>query len=607
MCGIVGYTGKNNAVPYLIGGLDKLEYRGYDSTGIAVAAKSGIETYKRAGRLSELKKALPETLFSFAGIGHTRWATHGAPLTVNAHPHVSAGGMFAVVHNGIIENCAAIRAELEKCGMHHVSQTDTETVAHLLEKEYDGDVLSTLISVCGRLEGSYALAVICKEHPDKIYCAKKDNPLALAVGENETFVASDITAVLDYTRDIYKMNDGEFAVASPDGIMLFDKDKNELAFNAQTVPWSAQTAQKDGFSHFMLKEIHEQPDAVKATVNSYLHGNEVNFDEVDLTENELKTVDRICIVACGSAYHVGVAAKYIFEKTLKIPTVAEIASEFRYSEPLLSNNSLVVIISQSGETADTLAALRLAKKKGARTVSVVNVVSSTIAQESDGVIYTKAGPEIAVATTKAYSAQLAVTYLFAAYFGKIKGTLSAEEYSQLVYAVKALPEKIKAAIEMSQAECENLSRLFVNEQSLFFIGRNLDYAGAMEASLKLKEISYIHSEALAAGELKHGTISLIEKGTLVVALCCHNASFAKTLSNIKEVKARGAVVICVTDNLAMLPDDCADYVVKTPRVHPLLTVSTEIVPMQFLSFYTALGRGCDIDKPKNLAKSVTVE
>lgn len=609
MCGIVGFTGKNQAVPYLIDGLHKLEYRGYDSAGVAVIENGKIETVKSAGRLKNLEEKLSQRteLLSACGIGHTRWATHGEPNDENAHPHPSENGIFCIVHNGIIENFHEIKEHLQTEGVHFYSETDTEVISQLLEKNYNGDVLRAIRETTSALEGSFALAILFRDEPGKVYVTRRSSPLILGKSEEGAFIASDVTAMLKYTKDIYKLSDDEIAVAEKNKITFYDRYGSVAHPECEHITWSVEDAEKGGFDCFMLKEITEQPRAVDETVRPRIKDGKVVFEGINFTKQDLLNTDKIYIVACGSAYHVGVVGKYIIEKMTRIPCEADIASEFRYRDPILDEKKLVIIISQSGETADTLAALRLAKEHSARTLSIVNVVGSTIANESEYVIYTHAGPEIAVATTKAYSAQLAVIYLITAYFAQTLERLTGEERDEFINEIVQLPNKIQQTLDFSQKSVQNLSKLFEHCEHAYFIGRNLDYAGAMEASLKLKEISYIHSEAYGAGELKHGTISLIEPGTAVIALCCNDSVFKKTLSNIKEVRARGASVIAVTTQKHKKEITDAHDVIVIPDCAPELAPSLEVIPMQLLSYHAAKRRGCDVDKPRNLAKSVTVE
>ena len=610
MCGIIGYIGENNAVPYLTDGLKKLEYRGYDSAGIALIEPSGIDVIKTKGRLADLIRIISSHQPSAAtvGIGHTRWATHGEPNDINSHPHVSRNGLFAVVHNGIIENYADLRKSLEKDGFVFVSQTDTEAVAHLLEKNYNGDPLEAVAKTTGMLEGAYALAILCVDFPDRIFCTRKASPLVFGQSSEGNFVASDMTAILKYTNEIYKLKSREIAVLEKDKISFYDENAISIIKQSEHISWSVEDAEKDGYEHFMFKEIMQQPQALRDTIHPRIKaGREIVFDGIKLSESMIRQCKKIYIAACGSAYHVGLVGKYVIEKLTRIPTETDIASEFRYREPIIDENTVVIIISQSGETADTLAALRTAKEKGAHVISIVNVVGSSIASESDDVLYTWAGPEIAVATTKAYSTQLAVLYLLAAYIANKNGKISDEYLMAFIEKIEALPSQLEVVLENCDGQAKELAKLFESLEHAYFIGRNIDYAAAMEASLKMKEISYIHSEAYAAGELKHGTISLIEKGTLVVALMANDEVFAKTLSNIKEVKARGARVLIVTTKKHENEVSDMDFGFILPDIDPLLAASTQVIPMQLLSYYTSKLRGCDIDKPRNLAKSVTVE
>lgn len=608
MCGIVGYVGNEQAAPVLLKGLEKLEYRGYDSAGVAVYDGTSIQVVKTKGRLKNLEDRIHggADLSGTVGIGHTRWATHGKPSDENAHPHVSGSGRFAVVHNGIIENYAALKEALIGKGYSFVSETDTEVVAQLLEDCYHGDLLSAVAETIGRLEGSYALGILCRDEPDRIVAVRKDSPLIIGLGRGENFIASDIPAILSRTREIYRLNEKEIAVIKKDGVEVYDAEKNPVAKEPCHIDWDVSSAEKGGFEHFMAKEIMEQPTAVRNTISPRIKNGRIVLDDIVLTEEQIRSFQKIFIVACGSAYHVGVVAKYVLEQYTGIPVEVDFASEFRYRSPIIDKNVLVLVISQSGETADTLAALREAKRLGARTISIVNVVGSSIANDSDDVIYTWAGPEIAVATTKAYSTQLAVVYLLAVYIADKLGKLSEREYSDYIAELQALPDKIARALEDREHVREAASR-FCKSEDIFFIGRNLDYAMSLEGSLKLKEISYIHSEAYAAGELKHGTISLIEEGTLVVALATQGRLFDKMMSNVKEVKARGAVVLgLTTEDRGRIEKetDCAFYI---PKTCDMMLPSLAVVPLQMFAYYIASLKGCDIDKPRNLAKSVTVE
>ena len=608
MCGIVGYTGEVQAAPVLLKGLEKLEYRGYDSAGIAVYDGAGIRVAKAKGRLQVLRDLTQDgsLIHGTIGIGHTRWATHGAPSDVNSHPQVSDSGKFAVVHNGIIENYLELKEKLIKKGVTFVSETDTEVVAQLLEYYYKGDILDAMIQVLRRVEGSYALGVLCADAPDQIVAVRKDSPLIVGLGQGENFIASDVPAILNHTRDIYRLDDDEIVVLKKDSVQVFNMDKEPVEKKVTHVEWDISAAEKGGYEHFMAKEIMEQPKAVRDTISPRLRGGRVVFDEISLTPEQIRSFSKIFIVACGSAYHVGVVAKYVLEQTLRIPVEVDVASEFRYRSPILGPDTLVLVISQSGETADTLAALREAMRLGAYTLSIVNVVGSTIANESDDVIYTWAGPEIAVATTKAYSTQLVVVYLLSIYLGDLLGRISLEEYKSYIGELEALPDKITKILEHKD-NIQYLASKFFNVRDVFFIGRNLDYAMSLEGSLKLKEISYIHSDAYAAGELKHGTISLIEDGTLVVALATQKRLFEKMASNIKEVKARGAVVLGVTTEDQKQIEKEADYVFYIPDACPMMLPSLAVIPLQLFAYYVSSMKGCDIDKPRNLAKSVTVE
>lgn len=608
MCGIVGYIGDDQAAPILLTGLEKLEYRGYDSAGVAVYDGTSLQVVKAKGRLKILSgmidggKDLPGTV----GIGHTRWATHGRPSDINSHPQVSDSGKFAVVHNGIIENYLALKDYLISKGVKFVSETDTEVVAQLLEYYYKGDILDAVIKVIQKVEGSYALGIICEEQPDQLVAVRKDSPLIVGLGKDENFIASDVPAILNKTRDIYRLNDNEIVVLKRDSVMVYNLDKEIVPKEPSHIEWDISAAEKGGYQHFMAKEIMEQPKAVRDTISPRIKNGKIVLDNITLTAEQIKGFSKICIIACGSAYHVGVVAKYVIEKVARIPVEVDVASEFRYREPIIDESILVLVISQSGETADTLAAMREAKRLGARTISIVNVVGSSIANDSDDVIYTWAGPEIAVATTKAYSTQLSVVYLLAIYFADKLGILTPEEYAFYVSELQSIPEKITEILS-SKEHVQYLASKFFNAKDIFFIGRNLDYAMSLEGSLKLKEISYIHSEAYAAGELKHGTISLIEEGTLVVALATQQKLFDKMMSNVKEVKARGAVVLgLTTENNTKISQEADDFI-YIPQICDIMLPSLAVIPLQLFSYYVASMKGCDIDKPRNLAKSVTVE
>ena len=609
MCGIIGYAGNRQAAPVLLDGLSKLEYRGYDSAGIAVFSGNGeINVKKSRGRLSILSEMTKggENVPGTIGIGHTRWATHGEPSDVNSHPHVSNSGRFAVVHNGIIENYIHLKNKLIKKGVEFVSDTDTEVVAHLIEYYYKGNMLEAIGKVIHRLEGSYALGVMSAEEPDRFYAVRKSSPMIVGLGKEESFVASDVTAILNYTRDIYYLEDNEIVMLAGGKVTVFNTDGEEIEKEVKRVDWDVSSAEKGGYEHFMMKEIEEQPKALAETINPRIQNGEIVFEGVSLTEEDIKNINKIYIIACGSAYHAGVVGKYNIEKLCRIPVETVIASEFRYSDPIITDRDLAIIISQSGETADTLAALKEAKGKGARTLAIVNVVGSTIANEADDVIYTWAGPEIAVATTKAYSTQLSVMYLLCVYMAGKSGAIDDARYKSLVSELQKLPSNVEKVL-LHKDKVQYLASKFYNCHSIFFIGRNLDFAVSLEGSLKLKEISYIHSEAYAAGELKHGTISLVEDGTLVVALANSESLFEKTLSNIKEVKARGAVVLGLTKETAQDKESVGDYVIELPCTDDMFMPSLAVVPLQLFGYYVASLKGCDIDKPRNLAKSVTVE
>ena len=613
MCGIVGYAGTEQAAPILLDGLERLEYRGYDSAGIAVLSEEkGLQLRKTKGRLKVLSALVDggKALEGRMGIGHTRWATHGEPNDVNSHPHLSQNGQIAVVHNGIIENYLEIKEFLVSKGVHFCSDTDTEVVAQLLEYFYlqnGGNIMAAVYTVLDRIEGAYALGILCKDLPDSFIAARKDAPLLLGYGENCKFIASDVTAIIKHTRDVSYMEDGEVAVVSAGEIKVYDALSQPVEKEHSFIDWDVSAAEKGGYAHFMFKEIMEQPEAVRKTVSPRLKDGRVCFEELSLSEDYIRGLKKIFIVACGSSYHVGVVAKYNMERLLRRPVDVMLASEFRYADPLVDQDTLVIVISQSGETLDTMAALREAKKLGARILSVVNVVGSSIARESDDVLYTWAGPEIAVATTKAYSTQLVLLDMLGLYFADIIGSVSKEEYARLAEELQALPTKMEKVLENTE-EIKYLASRYFNHASVFYIGRNLDYALGLEGSLKLKEISYIHSEAYASGELKHGTISLIEDGTLVVALGTYTPLFDKALSNIIEVKARGAdIVALTTESRRGDMEKTVENVLTVPDTHIILQPSLGIVPLQLFAYYVALQRGCDIDKPRNLAKSVTVE
>lgn len=605
MCGIVGFVGESDATPILIEGLRRLEYRGYDSAGIAVKGDE-ITIVKEKGRIDNLVSRIDEVNPKGSmGIGHTRWATHGVPDKINAHPHKSMNGVVTLVHNGIIENYMELKNDLIAKGYEFKSQTDTEVIAGLYDSLFDGNALNTLIKTAEKLEGSYAVAMIVKGYDDKVYAMKKDSPLIVGKGNGENYLASDIPAILPYTRDCYIVNDGEFIEISKNSIKVFDKDANEKEVKIQTINLSIDAAEKGGYDYFMAKEIFEQPKAVKDTVSPLIKDGKIQLP-FKFPENFVKNLNKIYIVACGSAYHVGVTAKYIIEDMVRVPVIVDIASEFRYRNPIIGKGDLCIFVSQSGETADTLASLREAKARGAFTLSIVNVLFSTIARESDAVIYTNAGAEIAVATTKAFSAQLSVAYVLSGFMAHEKGLMNSEELKNFTDEILRLPEKIQNALDCNTIT-NKLSKLIATKEHIFFIGRGIDYPLCLEGALKLKEISYIHCEGYGAGELKHGTISLIENGTVVVAVATDDTLYGKMVSNIKEVHARGAYVIAVVKEGTKGIEDVADEVIYIPTSSRYLMPSLTVIPLQLLAYHTTIERGLDVDKPRNLAKSVTVE
>lgn len=611
MCGIVGYTGNKQAAPVLLDGLKKLEYRGYDSAGIAVLDPTGKTTVVKAkGRLKRLMEKTDDgkTVFGTCGIGHTRWATHGEPSEINAHPHFNDEKTVFGVHNGIIENFSDLKLKLEKAGYSFYSQTDTEIAVKLVDYYYKKwhDPLDALISFTLRVRGSYALAIMFQDFPGEIYVARKDSPMIIGVGDGETFLASDVPAILKYTRSVYYIGNMEIARLQKGKSEFFDLDKNELKKDLVTITWDEESAERGGFKHFMMKEIHEQPRVVRDTINDVAGEGFIDFGRVGLSDEMIRSFSEIWIVACGSAYHAGVVSQYVIESLARIPVRVELASEFRYRDPILSEHMLVIIISQSGETADSLAALREAKERGAKTLAIVNVVGSSIAREADMVFYTKAGPEISVATTKAYSTQLVAGYLLAVQFAFVRGKIGKERYTQLIGEMKALPEKIAALLE-DKEKIQKFAAQIANRRDVFFIGRGVDYAVGMEGSLKLKEISYIHSEAYAAGELKHGTISLIEDGTLVVGILTQDRLAEKTWSNMVEVYSRGACLMALTSAGNYHVEDKATFTIYIPKSEDLFLPSLAVIPLQLLAYYVSVARGLDVDKPRNLAKSVTVE
>ena len=610
MCGIVGYIGFNQASDFLLDGMAKLEYRGYDSAGIAVIGPENvIKIQKKVGRLANLEaivKADPNE--GTVGIGHTRWATHGRPSDMNSHPHASEDGKFAVVHNGIIENYMPLKEELIAKGYHFKSETDTEVVAHLLEDMYDGDFVGTVRRMLDRVDGAYALEIICADEPDKIICTKKENPLVIGLGKGENFVASDIPAIINYTRDTYILNDGELAIVTRDNVSVFDRKGNTIDKEVFHVSWNAEAAEKGGYEHFMLKEIHDQPKAVRDTFGTHISedGKTVIFDELNWTADDVAAFNKILIVACGTAYHAGLVTKQYIENLACIPVNVEIASEYRYSNPLTDDKTLCIVISQSGETSDTLAALKEAKRHGAKSLAITNVVGSSISREADNTVYTWAGPEISVASTKAYTTQLVAGLLFAVYLGQLNGKMDPTLGGEILCGVKSLPTLIHEIFEVDE-DMKAFAKHYGFKSDAFFLGRAIDYAVAMEGALKLKEISYIHAEAYAGGELKHGTLALIEEGVPVIALATQEDVYDKMISNIREVKAREAVVI----GIGMKGDEelskHVDHTIYVPRANKFIAPILAVVPLQLLAYYAAITRGADVDKPRNLAKSVTVE
>lgn len=612
MCGIVGFCGKEQAAPILLDGLSKLEYRGYDSAGLAVRDGSApVQIVKAKGRLKALyaKTNGGQSLIGTCGIGHTRWATHGEPSETNAHPHVSADGNVVAVHNGIIENYQELKEKLLHNGYTFYSQTDTEVAVKLIDyyyKKYEHTPTDALSHAMIRIRGSYALAVMFKEYPGEIYVARKDSPMIIGVHDGECYVASDVPAILKYTRKVYYIGNLEMARLANGEVSFFNVDEEPIEKQLTEIKWDAEAAEKAGFEHFMMKEIHEQPRAVRDTLNSVLVDGKLDLSSVGISDEDIKNIDQICIVACGSAYHVGVAAQYVIEDLAQIPVRTELASEFRYRKPLLTKNELVIIVSQSGETADSLAALRLAKEKGIKTLGIVNVVGSSIAREADSVFYTLAGPEIAVATTKAYSTQLIAAYCLAIQFAKVRGVMDEAKYAELINELTQLPDKIQKIIE-DKERIQWFAAKQVNAKDIFFIGRGLDYAVSLEGSLKMKEISYIHSEAYAAGELKHGTISLIEDGTLVIGVLTQSDLYEKTVSNMVECKSRGAYLMGLTTYGNYNIEDTADFTVYIPKTDEHFMTSLAVIPLQLMGYYVSIAKGLDVDKPRNLAKSVTVE
>ncbi|MBO5474424.1 MAG: glutamine--fructose-6-phosphate transaminase (isomerizing) [Lachnospiraceae bacterium] len=608
MCGIVGYIGTKQAAPIILDGLSKLEYRGYDSAGMAIYDGSKINITKSVGRLKVLENLTHggESMPGLCGIGHTRWATHGVPNNTNAHPHFNAAETIAVVHNGIIENYLQLRRMLIDKGYQFVSETDTEVLAHLLDYYYKGNPLEAVTKVLHRVEGSYALGILFADCPDQIFAARKDSPLIVGQNEDGCFIASDVPAILKYTRKVYYVDNQEVVRLRADHMHFYTVDEEEISKTPVIIEWDANAAEKAGYEHFMLKEMYEQPKTVNDTLMPRIKDNDIVIEELNMTDEELRAIRKIHIVACGSAYHAGMTGKYVIEGLARVPVEVDLASEFRYRNPILEEGAMVVVISQSGETADTLAALRESKARGFKVLGIVNVVGSSIAREADNVMYTWAGPEIAVATTKAYSAQLIALYLLAMKLGRVRGQIDGDTFQSLLGDLKCLPDQIELLLN-NKNKIQKFANRYIGAKDVFFIGRGIDYAISLEGSLKLKEISYIHSEAYAAGELKHGTISLIEEGTLVAAVSTQPDLYAKTISNMVEVKARGAFVLAVTCEENKEIEKAADYVIYIPETNPYFANSLAIIPLQLFGYYVSVGKGCDVDKPRNLAKSVTVE
>ncbi len=608
MCGIVGYVGPKDCSEVLVSALRKLEYRGYDSAGIAVFEDGKIRIAKEKGRLDDLvtKMQAEGTPCGNVGVGHTRWATHGVPSATNSHPH-TGGEKVTLVHNGIIENYKELKEQLQAQGRVFVSETDTEVVAQLLDSNYNGDPVDAIAKTLAAVEGSFALGILFADREGELYAVRRESPLIVGVGEDETFIASDVPAIIKYTNQYFLLEHDEIALLTKDGVSFSDLKGEKIEKELKVADWDQEAAEKGGYEHFMLKEIHEQPTAVKTTITPRISNGLPCLEECSITLDSLKKINQIYVVACGTAMHAGVVGKYVIEKLARVPVHVDIASEFRYREPLINEGDLVVIISQSGETADSLAAMRLAKKMGATTLAVVNAKGSSIAREADMLIYTHAGPEIAVASTKAYMVQISVMYLLAFELAQAKGKIDDETCRKLTQVLVNMPEVIEETINKTDAPCNEIAKQLLDADSLLYIGRGLDYALSMEGSLKLKEISYIHSESYAAGELKHGTISLITDGMPVIAVATQNALYDKTVSNIKEVKARGAMVILVCDEEAQVGEDVADYIIRIPRIEEILMPMVAAVPLQLVAYYTSVHRGNDVDKPRNLAKSVTVE
>lgn len=608
MCGIVGYVGEKQAAPILLDGLSKLEYRGYDSAGIAVYNGEEIGMKKSKGRLKVLSELTHdgEMMPGTVGIGHTRWATHGEPSDINAHPHFNKNETIVVVHNGIIENYLKLKKKLTGKGYEFISDTDTEVIAHLLDYYYHGNPLQTITKIMHRMEGSYALGIMFKDHPDELYAVRKDSPLIVGESDGGCIIASDVPAVLKYTRDVYFIENEEIVRMTKDSMEFFNVDEEPIEKCAVHIDWDVDAAEKGGYEHFMLKEMYEQPKALTDTFSPRIKDHDIVIEELNMTDEEIRDIRKIMIVACGSAYHAGVTSKYVFEGMARIPVEVDVASEYRYRDPIIEGGTLVVIISQSGETADSLAALRESKARGAKVLGIVNVVGSSIAREADNVMYTWAGPEIAVATTKAYSSQLIAMYLLAMKFAGVRGQITDSQMKEYIEDLKRLPDQVEMLLN-NKNRIQKFANRYLAARDVFFIGRGIDYAISMEGSLKLKEISYIHSEAYAAGELKHGTISLIEEGTLVAAVLTQEDLYKKMISNMVEVRTRGAFVLAVTNEGNDEVERAADYVIYIPETNKYFTNSLAIIPLQLFGYYISVGRGCDVDKPRNLAKSVTVE
>lgn len=608
MCGIVGYIGNQQAAPILLDGLSKLEYRGYDSAGIAVYDGEKINMTKSKGRLKVLSELTHDgsSMRGVLGIGHTRWATHGEPSDVNAHPHFNKAETIAVVHNGIIENYLKLKKKLSAKGYEFISETDTEVIAHLLDYYYDGNPLRAITKVMHRMEGSYALGIVFKDHPQELYAVRKDSPLIVGHTDGGNIIASDVPAVLKYTRDVFFIENEEIVCMKEDFMEFFNVDQEPIEKESTHIDWDVDAAEKGGYEHFMLKEMYEQPKAILDTFSPRIKNDRIEIEELNMTDEEIRNIRKVMIVACGSAYHAGVTAKYVFEGMARIPVEVDVASEFRYRNPILEKDTLVIVISQSGETADSLAALRESKSRGAKVLGIVNVIGSSIAREADCVMYTWAGPEIAVATTKAYSCQLIALDLLTMKFAYARGEISSAELQEYIEDMKCLPEQVEMLLN-NKNRIQKFANRYLAAKDVFFIGRGIDYAISLEGSLKLKEISYIHSEAYAAGELKHGTISLIEEGTLVAAVLTQEELYKKMISNMVEVRTRGAFVLAVTNEGNTEVERASDYVIYIPETNPYFTNSLAIIPLQLFGYYISVGRGCDVDKPRNLAKSVTVE